>query len=84
MLYQTQASTEPHAVASTNDANCWKSAGSSDKAEMFHQVAFASQDLMVLISHHHCQLVLKQQSTAISKLTQDCPHRKVFMYSRGH
>lgn len=29
--------------------------GSSDKAEMFHQVALANQDLMVLIGHHHCQ-----------------------------
>ena len=40
---------------STHDRSHADRAGSSDKAEVFHQFALASQDLMVLFGHHHCQ-----------------------------
>ena len=40
---------------STHDRSHADRAGSSDKAEVFHHFALASQDLMVLFGHHHCQ-----------------------------
>ena len=39
----------------THDRSHADRAGSSDKAEVFHQFALAIQDLMVLFGHHHCQ-----------------------------
>lgn len=46
------------------------SLGSSDKAEVFHQLALANQDLMVLFHHHHCQ-----QTKACTDMCQLWPNQ---------